>query len=562
MAESHILLLPKANYFKWVKATQNYVLVYGVNITPDPPRAGKKQNITVAVVPNGFPEQGDIVQWLNTHFPNIKIDSINVNTPEELQAQLQNRINTKQRYGSQIVSGATSTTTTTTVVPSLPGDKLYLFWPSDYSTISQGFGANPEIYGKWGLPGHEGLDIRAPMNTNVYACADGEVFKVENNPDLHPYGKHIRIRHTNGYRTVYAHLIEVLVSEGQNVKAKQLIGKADSTGNSTGSHLHLTLKKDGATSRGETNYKGDVIDPTPYMVYPHQEAELLAGASQPQISYPWTQPCLVGLNVRDDGTMHDIDYEVVKAARLEAVKIQENSGTEIVAKLRIANPKIFIMARIAYDLGRVNVSPQEWVTKMKSQIDRLYNLDIRYFEIHQSPNLSAHGWNYSWHSGGGFARWWLDIVSQLRAPYPQARFGFPGVSPGGQVEGQRLDANTFIEQADEAIRAADWVGVNCFWMSEMEMGLENKGAFYNYMRQRFPDKLIFITEFANVNELTNLYVKGSEYMKFYDTIRNIPGFAGAFSQVMSSANAFGYMRWRTEEGQLTQIPYRVGKRTF
>lgn len=567
MAESHILLLPKANYFKWVKASQNYVLAYGVNITPDPARAGLKQNITVAVAPNGFPQQGDVVKWLKGRFPNVKIDPITVKTPEELKSQLQNRINSKQRYGNNVTSGNSTTPTSTSSSGSTtpvvaPTDRLYLFWPTDYPKITQGFGANPEIYGKWGLPGHEGLDIRAPMNTNIYACANGEVFKIEKNPDLHPYGKHIRIRHANGYRTVYAHLIEVLVKEGQKVNAKQLIGKADSTGNSTGSHLHLTLKKDGASSRGETQFKGDVIDPTPYMVYPQQEAAILAGVSQPKINYPWTQPCLVGLNVRDDGAMHDIDYQVVKTGRLEAIKIQENTGTEVVAKLRIANPRIFIMARIAYEMGRVKVTPQQWLTKMKPHIDRFYNLEIRYFEIHQSPNLSAHGWNYSWHSGGGFGRWWMDIVAQLKGLYPQARFGFPGISPGGQVEGQRLDSETFVEQADEAYRSADWIGVNCFWKSEMEMSIESKGANYKIFRQRFPDKLIFVTEFANINDLTNLYVKGTEYVKFYEKLRNEPGFAGAFSQVMSSASAFGKMRWRTEEDQLTQIPYRVGKRTF
>ena len=73
MAESHILLLPREDYFKWVKETQKYVLAFGVNITPDPPKAGSKENVTLVVAPNGYPNEGDIVRWMQTNFPNTSL---------------------------------------------------------------------------------------------------------------------------------------------------------------------------------------------------------------------------------------------------------------------------------------------------------------------------------------------------------------------------------------------------------------------------------------------------------------------------------------------------------
>ncbi|MFC1936838.1 M23 family metallopeptidase, partial [Chloroflexota bacterium] len=237
------------------------VLGFGVTITPDPVKAGTRENVTVAVVKGGYPDkekEGGIEIWLKSHFPDTKVDDIEVETPDEFKVVLNARVASRKRYGE----------------PELPqtdpiSDKdIQLLWPTDYPVITQGFGANPQIYGQWGLPGHEGLDIRAPHNTNVYACADGDVFKIETRSNAHPYGRHIRIQHANGYRTVYGHLYQVLVKEGDKVEAKQLIGKANSTGNSSGSHLHVTLKKEGATARNETNFKGDVIDPTPYMVLP------------------------------------------------------------------------------------------------------------------------------------------------------------------------------------------------------------------------------------------------------------------------------------------------------
>lgn len=152
-------------------------------------------------------------------------------------------------------------------VNNAPPPTFKLSWPTEYQTVTQAFGINPQWYSKFGLPGHEGLDIRAPLHSKIYACADGEVYAIHNNLDDHPYGNHIRIKHDGGYQTIYAHLEEILVEVGQKVIRKQYIGVADSTGNSSGSHLHLTLKKDGATLKGETIYPNDIIDPTPYLLY-------------------------------------------------------------------------------------------------------------------------------------------------------------------------------------------------------------------------------------------------------------------------------------------------------
>lgn len=142
-----------------------------------------------------------------------------------------------------------------------------LRWPSDYIYITQLFGANPAYYSQFWvegrrLPGHEGLDIRAYYGTNIYACAAGVVYE---SAYYGNYGQHIRIQHPEGFKTIYAHLRRSLVFVGQKVDAGQLIGFADSTGNSSGSHLHLSLKKDGATARGETNYPADFVNPISYM---------------------------------------------------------------------------------------------------------------------------------------------------------------------------------------------------------------------------------------------------------------------------------------------------------
>jgi murein DD-endopeptidase MepM/ murein hydrolase activator NlpD/uncharacterized protein YgiM (DUF1202 family) len=161
-----------------------------------------------------------------------------------------------------------------------------LKWPVDSRRVNQFFGENPDSYKPFGLPGHEGLDLFALSGANVYAAADGEVYEA-GQPKGHPYGLHVRIKHAGGgktFRTVYAHLSKTLVQVGQVVKAGDMIGLADNTGNSFGVHLHLTLKIDGEQTPG---YPGGIVDPWPYLkgaviqpggftVYTAREANLLS----------------------------------------------------------------------------------------------------------------------------------------------------------------------------------------------------------------------------------------------------------------------------------------------
>lgn len=138
----------------------------------------------------------------------------------------------------------------------------FLYWPTEYKSINQPFAANPDIYGQFNLAGHEGVDIQAPTNSRIFAVADGRVSVVETDPHAHNYGIHVRIEHADGYQTIYAHFKQAQVRVGQQVKAGEQIGIANNTGNSTGPHLHISLKKQGAQLSG---YPAGYIDPTPFL---------------------------------------------------------------------------------------------------------------------------------------------------------------------------------------------------------------------------------------------------------------------------------------------------------
>ena len=60
------------------------------------------------------------------------------------------------------------------------------------------------------------------------------------------YGNSIIISHGNGYTTLYAHCLSLVVHAGQSVKQGQLIGYVGSTGRSSGNHCHFEIRRNGS----------------------------------------------------------------------------------------------------------------------------------------------------------------------------------------------------------------------------------------------------------------------------------------------------------------------------
>lgn len=87
---------------------------------------------------------------------------------------------------------------------------------------------------------HNGLDLRA-KNEPTYAMMDGVVEKIGYD---NRSGNFVTLRHGN-YHVSYCHLSSIVVDNGECVYPGTIIGVTGNTGRSTGSHLHLTCKKDG-----------------------------------------------------------------------------------------------------------------------------------------------------------------------------------------------------------------------------------------------------------------------------------------------------------------------------
>jgi murein DD-endopeptidase MepM/ murein hydrolase activator NlpD len=87
---------------------------------------------------------------------------------------------------------------------------------------------------------HAGVDFAAPRGTPILAAGSGTVERANR---WGSFGNYIRIRHTDGYKTAYAHLKGFArgVKAGAYVKQDQVIGYVGTTGRSTGPHLHYEV---------------------------------------------------------------------------------------------------------------------------------------------------------------------------------------------------------------------------------------------------------------------------------------------------------------------------------
>lgn len=88
---------------------------------------------------------------------------------------------------------------------------------------------------------HRGIDISAARSRDIRACADGTVCFVGRSAG---YGNYLMLDH-GGWVSLYAHCAELLVEDGDLIRAGDSIAVAGATGRATGPHLHFEIRVDG-----------------------------------------------------------------------------------------------------------------------------------------------------------------------------------------------------------------------------------------------------------------------------------------------------------------------------
>ena len=150
-----------------------------------------------------------------------------------------NKKNYSSNSSSNVSTQSNSTSSSTNISTNLGSGTLG--WPVPSTRrISSGYGYR-NIFGYQEF--HMGIDIPAPLGTPIASADEGTVIFSGYSGS---YGNLMKVQHSSGVVTYYAHLSSFVASTGQKVAKGQTIAKMGSTGNSTGSHLHFEVRINGS----------------------------------------------------------------------------------------------------------------------------------------------------------------------------------------------------------------------------------------------------------------------------------------------------------------------------
>lgn len=112
--------------------------------------------------------------------------------------------------------------------------------PASWPLTERGFVTQGLFEGEG--PDHPGLDIAVPSGSYIRAAGDGIVAEAQDDP---VYGLFVAVDHADGYRSLYGHASQLLVSPGDTVRQNEVIALSGSTGRSSAPHLHFEILLDG-----------------------------------------------------------------------------------------------------------------------------------------------------------------------------------------------------------------------------------------------------------------------------------------------------------------------------
>jgi murein DD-endopeptidase MepM/ murein hydrolase activator NlpD len=152
------------------------------------------------------------------------------------------------RGGSTVAANLTAGMRAVTIratPPSAPpryeaGSSVPSHWPLDVP----GFVTRGQVRPGDLAESHPGIDIAVPAGTPVRASGGGTVKATGYDAD---YGLFVLLRHPSGYETMYGHASRLIVVEGDDVQAGQVIALSGNSGRSTAPHLHFEIRRDGKT---------------------------------------------------------------------------------------------------------------------------------------------------------------------------------------------------------------------------------------------------------------------------------------------------------------------------
>lgn len=163
----------------------------------------------------------------------IQLSSPNMGRLEQSTTELQSLSNELIKRYESTLEDMKRTTKELQYIPTV--------WPAESKTVTSDFGIRKDPFNRKSSI-HTGIDIRGKIGDPVYASANGTVTLAKY---YGGYGNAIIIKHSDKHETLYAHLSNIHVKEGDTVYKGDHIGAIGSTGRSTGPHLHYEIIENG-----------------------------------------------------------------------------------------------------------------------------------------------------------------------------------------------------------------------------------------------------------------------------------------------------------------------------
>lgn len=252
---------------------------------------------------------------------------------------------------------------------------------------------------------------------------------------------------------------------------------------------------------------------------------------------PWGK-CYAGMGMGNPQPLTPIELAVIGKSKMEAFKMltlpDPGENKTLIAQLRQIRSDMFIVARLFFSVdfnGRARFTPADFVNFVGNGFEACYEAGVRYFELHNEPNLDIEGNGWNWNGGAEFGSWLSQVMALLRQRHGDLQLGYPGLSPNDAMR-------SFIDGSAGAIAQCDWIGAHSYWQSPDQppypMNGDNSGMRWRMFRTLFPDKLLMITEFSNNrtqfnNVPTTEVDKGNQYVQYYKALRQEPNLGAAFS---------------------------------
>lgn len=274
----------------------------------------------------------------------------------------------------------------------------------------------------------------------------------------------------------------------------------------------------------------------------------------------------IGLHARNDTDFTPADYEIIRRARIESLKTLSFLKEDVYRRCREINPNMEFIVRLYKHMPRGNVpSPQQFADEFRDVINRLFEkFGVTKFEVHNEPNhlTGLEGWGQTREDAIAFNQWYQEVFAILKARHPFALLGFPGLAvPHNDLE--------WLDWCRDSIEMSDWLGCHVYWQTPPDQPDTYKQEFwglrFKLYHNKFPHKLIEITEFGNSNGQSGLPVSheafAQQYVWWLTEIQKYPYLGSAHAFIATSPDpqwARDGFTWADEHGNLYPIAEAVG----